>query len=230
MQVWITRSQPGADRHAEALRLQGYEVLLQPVLDIEPIHVSELEHRFDSVVFLSEHAVRCGLPHLELQGSAVFAVGGRTAEVLAAAGIKARAPDDPSSEGLLRMPELQQVRDARILLVCGAAGRELLAPALTTRGARVEKLVCYRRVPAGKLTADACAVDAIVAASGDGLEQIARLWFAVGGRPDVALLVPSARVAEKGVELGFINIHDCAGADTAAVLRTLQALRATGAK
>ena len=80
------------------------------------------------------------------------------------------------------------------------------------------------------LTADARAVEAIVAASGDGLEQIARLWFAVGGRPDVALLVPSARVAEKGVELGFTNIHDCAGADISAVLRTLQALRATGAK
>ena len=230
MQVWITRSQPGADRHAAALRQRGYEVLLQPVLDIEPVSVSEFERQADIVVFLSEHAVRFGLPHLDLQNSVVFAVGRRTAEVLAAAGVKTRVPEDHSSEGLLGMPELQQVHDARILVVCGAAGRELLAPALTRRGARVKKLVCYRRFPAGKLTADARAVEAIVAASGDGLEQIARLWFAVGGRPDVALLVPSARVAEMGVELGFTNIHDCAGADTSAVLRTLQALRATGAK
>lgn len=230
MQVWITRSQPGADRHAAALRQRGYEVLVQPVLDIEPISFEDPEHRFDVVVFLSEQAVSCGLPQLALQDAVVFAVGGRTAEVLAAAGVNARVPQTQSSEGLLGMTELQQVRDARILVVCGAAGRELLVPVLASRGARVEKLVCYRRVPAGKLAAETSTVEAIVAASGDGLEQIARLWFAAGGRPDVALLVPSARVREIGVELGFVNIHDCAGADTAAVLRTLDELRATGAK
>ena len=203
---------------------------MQPVLDIEPISVEDPENGFEFVVFLSEHAVRCGLPHLDLRGAVVFAVGERTAEVLTAAGVNVRVPHTHSSEGLLGMPELQQVRDSRILVVCGAAGRELLASALAGRGARVEKLVCYQRVPAGKLAAEPSAVEAIVAASGDGLEQIARLWFAVDGRPEVALLVPSARVAEIGVELGFSNIHDCAGADAAAVLRTLDALRATGAK
>ncbi len=203
---------------------------MQPVLDIEPISVEDPENGFEFVVFLSEHAVRCGLPHLDLRNAAVFAVGERTAAVLKAAGVNARVPHTQSSEGLLGMPELQQVRDSRILVVCGAAGRELLAPALSRRGARVEKLVCYRRVPAGKLAVEPSTVEAIVAASGDGLEQIARLWFAADGRPEVVLLVPSVRVAEIGVELGFINIHDCAGADTAAVLRTLETLRATGAK
>jgi uroporphyrinogen-III synthase len=231
VQVWITRSQPGADRLAAALRRQGYEVLVQPVLDIEPLSVDVPTDGFQIVIFLSEHAVRCGLPHLHphLPHATVFAVGGRTAEVLAAAGVLARVPVTASSEGLLAMPELQQLSDSRILVVCGAAGREVLAPALAERGARVDKLVCYRRVPAGKLAAEPSVVGAIVAASGDGLEQIARLWFAVGGRPDVPLLVPSARVAEIGVELGFLNIHDCAGADIAAVLRTLNALPATGA-
>jgi len=40
----------------------------------------------------------------------------------------------------------------------------------------------------------------------------------------VPVLVPSARVAALGVELGLRNLHDCAGADSAAWLRGLAAV------
>ncbi len=230
MRVWVTRSQPGADRQGKVLGESGYSVLIQPVLEIAPIAIEAPVGGFDLVIFLSEHAVRWGLPYVDLGEATLLAVGPRTAEVLHAAGLAVRVPHTHSSEGLLRMSELQQIRGARILLVCGAAGRELLAPALVERGASVQRLICYQRVPATRLAVETGTVDAIIAASGDGLKQIARLWFAAGGEPGVALLVPSARVAEMAVELGFVCIHDCGGADTSAVLSTLDGLRATGVR
>jgi uroporphyrinogen-III synthase len=228
MLVWITRSQPGARRQADIIRERGYQVLEQPVLEIEALSPAPPQGPFDLVIFLSEHAVRCGLPILRPQSAAVFAVGRRTGEVLEEAGVGVRIPDTATSEGLLEMPELQNVAGRRVLVVCGVGGRGLLVTELSRRGAAVERLVCYRRVPTGKLNADAASIGAIVAASGEGLEQIARLWFAAGGAADIALLVPSARVAERAVELGFRCIHDCRGADAAAVLRTLDALGPRG--
>ena len=56
-------------------------------------------------------------------------MGGRTAEQLAAAGVRARVPEQPTSEGLLALPALSTVAGARVLLVCGEGGRgELAAP------------------------------------------------------------------------------------------------------
>jgi len=224
MRVWITRSQPGAERQAAALRQRGYDVVVQPVLGIEPLPAPAPDP-FDRVIFLSEHAVRHGLGKLDLHGVEVFAVGARTAELLESAGVSVKVPPIASSEGLLAMPELASVAGSAILIVCGAGGRELLVTELARRGANVQRLVCYRRRALVVLVPGVATVDVIVAASGDGLEQIARLWFGSGGSAGVALLVPSARVAERAKTLGFACVRDCGGADVGALLRQLDALR-----
>jgi uroporphyrinogen-III synthase len=229
MRVWITRSQPGAERQASALRQRGYRVFVGPVLEIEPLPVPP-PGPFERVIFLSEHAVRHGLDQLDLRGAEVFAVGGRTAERLESAGLAVKVPQIATSEGLLAMAELASVAGSRILIVCGEGGREVLAAELIRRGASVARLVCYRRRPAAGLDVDVAVIDAIVAASGDGLEQIARLWFGAGGSAGVALLVPSARVAARAKALGFARVRDCGGADVAAVLRQLDALGSTGVR
>lgn len=227
MNVWLTRSEPGASRQAAILKAMGYRCLVAPVLHIEPVPNDPPGGEFDLLIFLSEHAVRLGLPRLRPGAAQVLAVGARTAEVLAGAGHAVLQPDRPDSEGLLDLPVLAEVRGSRILLVCGEGGRMLLATELAARGARVERFVCYRRAPAA-IDADLGSVEAIVAGSADGLTQIARLWFAAGGAPDVPVLVPSRRVGEHGVALGFRNVHDCRGADSAAVLRGLEQLSRTG--
>ena len=35
MRLWVTRSQPGAERTAEALRTKGHEAVVQPVLEAQ---------------------------------------------------------------------------------------------------------------------------------------------------------------------------------------------------
>lgn len=229
MKVWLTRSRPGADRQAEDLRAAGYEVVVTPVIAIEPVATPPPEGPWDLVIFLSEHAVRLGLGALRgeswLAAARVFAVGQRTAALLREAGLTAVAPEPATSEGLLALPELARVQETGVLLVRGAGGRELLREALTSRGARVAAFDCYRRCPVNDLDVRVGDCDVIIAASGEGLRQAAGLWLAAGGRQDVPVLVPSARVASLAVEVGLTRLHDCSGADSAAWLRGLDRLR-----
>jgi uroporphyrinogen-III synthase len=234
VRVWVTRTQPGADRQAATLRAAGYEVVVAPVLRIVPVAAAPPAAPFHWVLFLSEHAVRLGLPALQqagaLVGARVLAVGARTAQKLRDAGVDAETPELHTSEGLLALPELQQVRGHRVLLVRGVGGRDLLAETLAERGAEVVSFACYRRDDLPTLDADARRCDAVIVASGDGLRQVARLWCGGGGSVAVPVLVPSARVARLGVELGFTSLHDCGGADNDAVLAALAQIRTTGAR
>ncbi len=230
MKVWLTRSQPGADRQAEALRAAGHRVVVAPVIVIEGLAAETPDGPWDLVIFLSEHAVRFGLPALRREpwfaAARVLAVGARTAAVLEDAGVTATSPEPPTSEGLLALPDLVQVRDAAVLLVRGAGGRELLGDELSARGARVEQVECDRRRPVARLAADVADCDVVIAASGEGLRQAARLWLSRGGRRDVPVLVPSARVAGLAVEVGLARLHDCGGADSQAWLHGLEQLQA----
>ncbi len=228
MKVWLSRSRPGADRQAADLRAAGHDVVVAPVVDVERVGGKVPGGRFDVVIFLSEHAVRLGLPALLACGwfsrASVLAVGGRTARVLKADGVAAEAPEQTGSEALLAMPLLARPAGRRVLLVTGAGGRSLLATTLAERGAEVQRFECYRRAPVPGAPPAVLQCDAIIAASGEGLERVAALWLAAGGRNEVPVLVPSARVARLGVELGLSSLHDCGGADSAAWLRGLASL------
>lgn len=228
VKVWITRSQPGADRQAAALRDAGHDVVVAPVIRIEATGSPPPAGPFDELVFLSEHAVRSGLPLLRAApwfiDARAFAVGARTASVLGDAGVRAATPEEPTSEGLLALPAFADLHGHRVLLVRGVGGRELLERTLAERGARVARFDCYRRTPVRRLDPRVLGCQAIIAASGEGLRQVAGLWREAGGAADVPVLVPSARVAELGVAVGLPSIHDCAGADTEAWLRGLARL------
>ena len=224
LRVWITRSQPGAERQAQELREAGYPVLVLPVLKIEAIDNRVPETAIEKVIFLSEHAVHGVDDPRVYQDRMVFAVGLQTAAALEKAGISAITGDRATSEGLLQLPRLQAVKDQGVLIVAGEGGRDLLAAMLTQRGARVSRLNCYRRVAGADQAPDPTTIAVIVVASGDGFELVARLWFAAQGAPDVPVLVPSTRVAAIGAQLGFTRIEICAGAASADWLAGLRKL------
>jgi len=226
MRVWLTRSRPGADRQARELVAAGYEVVVAPVLDIVGTTMEAPSEPADWVIFVSEQAVR-HCPDLTFIGGArVFAVGGRTQEVLGRRGIDAIAPVEPTSEGLLALEELAVGRGRTVLIVCGEGGRTLLDDELAVRGARVMRHVCYRRRAVTGVRVDPASVDAIVAASAEGLLAAFAAWRKAGGGVSVPVLVPSARVAAKARELGCRRVVECAGADTRAILSALDRLGA----
>jgi uroporphyrinogen-III synthase len=78
------------------------------------------------------------------------AIGQPTAAALNAAGyrVSVMPAEGASSEELLAMPQLAHMSGQRVLIVRGSGGRELLAEALTARGAAVQYAEVYTREPA----------------------------------------------------------------------------------
>jgi uroporphyrinogen-III synthase len=227
LRIWLTRSEPGASRQSRELRAAGYDVWLAPVLEVEATAPSAPASAADIVVFLSEHAVLFTGDLTFCEHAQVFALGRRTQEVLAERGIHSTAPEDATSEGLLALREFADVAGQRIVLVAGEGGREHLLLGLRAAGATVTRRACYRRFAADDVQVDVAAIDAILAASGDGATLVARVWFPAGGRVDIPLLVPSQRVVEIAGDAGFTRVVLCSGADSAAWLEALANLYKT---
>ena len=103
---------------------------------------------FDAVLFTSRHAVEVVGRHRPFPwpGIRALAIGAATAEALTGAGqALARGPEaGASSEALVAALE-RLAPLARLLIVKGEGGRDLLETTQRARGTRVETLACYRR-------------------------------------------------------------------------------------
>lgn len=160
MRVVITRPSHQAEPLCRAIERAGGEPVRFPALTIAPPTDPETARRalealreVDWLVFVSANAVQGAR---ELVGEALTrsparfaAVGEGTARSLAALGRPADLVprEGAGSEGLLAMPELaaERVSGARVLIVRGEGGRELLAETLRERGAGVDYAEVYRR-------------------------------------------------------------------------------------
>ena len=234
----MTRSQPGAAQLLAALTDAGIAAVALPVLDIEtvtPVNGDVLKALdcFALVIFVSIHAVHSGMPMIEAiwreppQEPRWLAVGDATAAALAARGVAARVPEPQSSDGILALPETVAVAGRRVLIVAGEGGRGDLQQALQQRGATVERLVVYRRVPVRRcdeLSEMRDSLVAVVISSADGGRAFAALWEAAGGSREIPLVVPSARAAAAMRALRFGTVVTSAGAGSAAVIEALQSM------
>lgn len=105
----------------------------------------------DVAIFVSPAAVKfafAALPKLRFSRSTrVCAVGAATARALHRRGIRnATWPHErQDSEGLLALPELDNLRGRRVALIGAPGGRELLAQTLRARRARLARVEVYRR-------------------------------------------------------------------------------------
>ena len=224
MRVWVTRTEPGAGRLSRRLTGAGYAVLNAPVLHIEDTSNAAPTACFDFVLFVSSHAVEC----------AFATVWGPALAPGVAAGIGRAAETALRSRGI--RPRLRGVTNAaavtralvtpppRTLVVKGEGGRDVVQNWVRSHGASVVEWDVYRRVPAKPSLGDE-RIDAIVAASGDGVREVAALWFAGGRSGSVPLLVPSARVAGIAASYGFENAVVTAGAADDIVVAALETLR-----
>lgn len=216
--VLVTRPVHQAENLCRLIEAQGGRAVRLPLLSLEPVppsaRVQKLlhdGHGADWWIFTSANAVRYAR---ELDRGdwprRLAAVGPATAAALDAGGHAVLAPLSAySSEGLLQLPELQQVQHSRILVVTGEAGLQVLAPALRERGAQVEVAEVYRRVPLpydeARVLSALRGIDAIVITSGAALDHLLRLTPAASQASLMRkqLVVPSARVVEQAAQLGF---------------------------
>lgn len=107
--------------------------------------------RADIVLFTSPaavHAANALRASRARRGQAWLAVGAGTAAALRRAGVAGVvAPSRMDSEGLLLLPALAAVRGRSIGLVTAPGGRNVIAPTLARRGARIVRADVYARVP-----------------------------------------------------------------------------------
>ncbi|MRJ19070.1 uroporphyrinogen-III synthase [Pseudomonas haemolytica] len=190
--------------------------------------------RYCAVIVVSKPAARLALQRL---GDAVapmpwFSVGAATAQILAGHGLDVHYPatgDD--SEALLQLPALREAIEqpgARVLILRGEGGRELLAERLREQGASVDYLELYRRfLPAYEKGALVQRIqlerlNGLVVSSGQGFLHLQALagpdWPQVAQLP---LFVPSPRVYEMARAAGAEKVVDCRGASAAALLVAL---------
>lgn len=214
--VWVTRTQPGADRTALRLADLGFEPIVVPVLAVRPIAQPAPDlNGFKALAFTSPNGVAAFTALTEERGLPVFAVGDATAERARQAGFTAVA----SANGALA--------DLAWLLA-GAAEGPVLVPGPREPAGDLEALLdgAVEIVPLPVYeAAETCAAapeafEAVLLHSPRAAWSTAGLLGPNGGRGRVAVAIsPNAATALGGAAFDQIRI---AGAPTdAAVLQAL---------
>lgn len=162
MGVLVTRPDERGKELADMLNKAGVASIHLPFFSINAgRELNDLPNKYhqlksgDYVFAVSRNAVHYANKTLRNTGFAwrkelnYFAVGQHSAEVFAAtAEIAVRYPSQHEmSEGLLALPEMQQLEGKRILILRGNGGREYFAEQVKLRGAEVDIVECYQRVP-----------------------------------------------------------------------------------
>ncbi|MGV3592384.1 MAG: uroporphyrinogen-III synthase [Gammaproteobacteria bacterium] len=247
--IWLTRpAGQGATLRAE-LEQHGARVEMLPMLVIEPLPLAPAERqklidldRYDLLFFVSTNAATLGLEGIAQWwpqypvGILNFAVGPGTAAVLERQGLTVHYPRERmTSEALMALPELQDVRGKKALIVRGSGGREIIAEGLRAGGASVDYLELYRRAAPQydaqylrKLMQES-APTAVVISSADALDNLHLLFRDVPGWAQLPLVVSSPRLAEHAKALGFQSIALVEGATDAAIIAGLLSLQGQGA-
>ncbi|MBI4807621.1 MAG: uroporphyrinogen-III synthase [Nitrosomonadales bacterium] len=221
LHIVVTRPREQAAGLIQRIERLGGNALPFSLLEIEAVpdaqalrrQLSRLEQT-DLAIFISPNAVRYGMAAIAAAGGLppmlqIATVGQGSARALQEHGVaRVIVPAERfDSEGLLAMPELQDVGGKRVMILRGDGGRELLGDTLGARGATVEYVTCYLRrkhdLDVGMLRA--ARADAITVTSS---EALAHLWEMLEGTElaGTALFVPHPRIAELAQNQGWTNI------------------------
>lgn len=225
--VLICRPEESANELASALSALGAKCHNLPTLDIIKTPISEVERQYilsldqyQYVIVTSQHAAKYGLelidtywPQFPLEQT-WLAIGQKTASLLNAENVNLIAPEqDLTSEALLKLPQLNKVKDKKILLLKGKEGRETLPQILSKRGARVDSIDLYERVcpiytdEEIRTALIEFQANYIVALSGETLLNLISLCEDHNiDLSSKTFIVPSHRVANIAYEHGFKSV------------------------
>ena len=236
--VLVTRPAAQCTSLCEEIQRQGGSAIAFPAVEIEPVAVQATVAAvdYDLVVFVSVNAVEHGAQQVTKSArTRIAAIGRATAAALAAAKLTADIVPEAgfNSEALLAHPELQLTSGARVLIVRGEGGRELLRDTFMEHGMSVETREVYRRVRPNVDAAKVAEVEArwsdegidvVTATSVETLQNLQALLTEHGRQllSSTALLVPSRRIVAAAVSAGLRGeAIVAAGADDASMIGAL---------
>lgn len=239
LNVLVARPHTAAEQLVNLLTTNG--IAAQPCIPFDYTHnqtsqalASCFEQAIDIAIFVSPAAVEFAEDTQTLSKWPVkqwFAVGASTQKRLSRFGVDALAPECYDSEGLLALPELEQVEGKRILIVRGDGGRELIARTLQERRAFVQYFESYRRVwrklpeniakqwKAAGINCIVVTSVAIFAYLAEQLDLSDSHW-----RQHCRWLVVSNRIAEAARAMGITEITVSDGANNHVLLQQLTQL------
>jgi uroporphyrinogen-III synthase len=148
VRLLVTRPEPDGARTAASLRERGHEVVLAPLLRIEPVEFDLPNEPWSAVVMTSANAARAVACHPRRETLAAveaFVVGGHTAEAARAAGFPAVHSADGDKDDLAVLLRARRSKDSRPLLYLAGEAR---AGDLAALGVPVVTVVAYRAVKA----------------------------------------------------------------------------------
>lgn len=145
MRLWVTRSQPGAGRTAEALRGLGHEPVVQPVLQVETLDVDLDLAGVAAIAFTSAHAVVAFAALSPRRDLPVFTTGDATAAEALRNGFPTVISADGDAADLARLI-LAQPPAGPVLWPCAEAPARDLVALLAEGGVAAVRRTVYRTV------------------------------------------------------------------------------------
>jgi uroporphyrinogen-III synthase len=219
MRLLVTRPEPDAERTAAALRARGHEVLISPLLRIEPLPDARIPPgSFAALLVTSANVAPAIAAHArfaQLRSLPVFAVGDRSAEAMRATGFA----DVTSAQGdvgdLTALAASRIAPRAALLYLAGADRSGDLAGALAGRGFAVSTVVIYRAAPVAALSPIAATaievIDGVLHFSRRSAEMYLKAARAGGVYDDAVRpmihFCMSAHVAEPLIRAGATDIR-----------------------
>ncbi|MDD4962391.1 MAG: uroporphyrinogen-III synthase [Gallionella sp.] len=216
--ILVTRPSHQAGGLAQGILAAGGEPVLFPLLEISPVadtaalhaQISQLAD-YQLAIFISPNAVEQGVAAIRKVGlkptCRIATVGQASAQVLRALGFDhILVPRERfDSEGLLALPELQDVAGWRVMIFRGDGGRALLGDTLKARGAIVDYATCYQRSTPLPAAIDWHHLDAITITSSEALTYLRQLI--TEAQLSIPLFVPHPRIAALAQQQGWQHIY-----------------------
>lgn len=235
MGIVVTRPAHQAQNLAQLIAAAGGEAILFPVLeildiaDLHPLNalIAHLDS-FDVAIFISPNAVSKAMNLIRAQRElpaqlTIAAIGRGSKKELERCGVnQVVAPQRQfDSEGLLELPQFQDMSGKRVVIFRGEGGREMLGDTLIARGAQLEYAECYRR---GKPNIDAAPllhrwargeVQAVTVTSSESLHNLFDLLGKLGQQwlKKTPLFAPHARIAAAARSLGLEQVETTTAGD-----------------
>jgi len=219
LKILVTRPEQQAKNLCEMIAASGGQSIAFPVIEIVPIERQRWPEfslaEQDMIIFVSRNAVanfinviKQAIPE-QIQ---LVSVGAGSAASMREHGLRVDIQPNQSigSEGLLLMPQFDDMARKNVLIIRGKGGRELLADTLVQRGAVVRYLEVYERAlpnPSLALCEQALTAECIVCTSVEGVKNLTKL-LQKGLKTflDKPMLVVSERIKVVAESLGFKHI------------------------
>jgi uroporphyrinogen-III synthase len=157
--ILICRPQAQAEKLAHILQSKGWQPIIFPTVDIQPIDslnkfipLSSSWTQQADIILIQSPSVLTYLDHISLKllqsSQVIYAMGQGTQEALLSQGIKSNwvANQGFASEAILSHPPVIDLKlGSKILILTGEGGRSILEPELTKKGFICKRVNTYKR-------------------------------------------------------------------------------------